>query len=341
MSPGLARAAELVRERGAAAQLYVMRQGSVELDLSVHCGPESLFWIFSASKPFTTVVVFQLVDQALITLDDPVCTHWPEFGKPEVTVRHVLRHRSGLPTAGNNVAEMLAMTDWSRSVRRLEEARLRFAPGGGPAYGYLSFGFILGELVRRVTGVSIQDSVAAGVVAPLGLSDTYLGLPDDQWPRHVPIQASGGPGAVVSSVLNRRSTRQAMIPAAGISTTARDLAHVYASLVADDGRLLTSGSLATARTPTSDGEFDRYARTWIRWAQGFQLGGPRDVPHAVTPMGRLSSTRTFGHNGSNCCIGWADPDRGLVIAYLTNRLTTRKADSAHLAAVADALLAAP
>lgn len=336
---GLARAVALVRARGAAAQLHVIRDGAIELDLALHCGPQSLFWIFSASKPFTAVAVYQLVDQGLITLDDPVCQHWPEFGKPGVTVRHVLRHRSGLPTAGHDLTETLAMTDWSRSIRRLERARLVLAPGDGPAYGYLSYGFILGELVHRVTGVSIQDSVTADVLAPLGLTDTYLGLPDDVWPRHVPMSATGFPGVVVATAVNRRATRRAVIPAAGISTTARDLAGFYAALLADDGRLVSRQSLAAARTPTSDVAYDRYARAWIRWGQGFQLGGPRAAEAAIAPMGRLSSPRTFGHNGSNCCIGWADPDRGLVVAYLTNRLTSRRADVAHLAAVADALLA--
>ncbi len=108
----------------------------------------------------------------------------------------------------------------------------------------------------------------------------------------------------------------------------------------DGSRVLSPSTVDIARTPSSDGELDRYARAPIRWSQGFQLGGPRHLPGAVSPMGALSSPRAFGHNGSNCCIAWADPDRDLVFAYLTGRLTSRAEDGRHLAAVADTILTA-
>jgi len=90
--------------------------------------------------------------------------------------------------------------------------------------------------------------------------------------------------------------------------------------------------------PSSEGRIDRFARTPIRWAEGFQLGGPRHVPGSITPMGMRSSPRTFGHNGSNCCMAWADPDRRIVFAYLTNTITRVRDDMQHLADVADAVL---
>jgi CubicO group peptidase (beta-lactamase class C family) len=116
---------------------------------------------------------------------------------------------------------------------------------------------VLGELVRRVTGSPIERLLALELLVPLRSGDTYLGLPDAEWPRHVPVRAGGPAGAGVEA-----------------------------------------------------------------------------------PMGALAGRRTFGHNGSGCCIGWADPERGLVVAYLTNRLTTRSADVRHQTNVADALLAA-
>lgn len=139
-------------------------------------------------------------------------------------------------------------------------------------------------------------------------------------------------------------TRRAVIPSAGLSTTARDLAAFYSMLmnggVAHDGvRILQPQSITAAIAPTGDGEIDRYAKAPIRWTAGFQLGGPSSIPGKLTSMGGLSSPRTFGHNGSGCYIGWADPDRRLVYAYLTNRVGGR-ADLAHHAAVADAFLAA-
>jgi CubicO group peptidase (beta-lactamase class C family) len=143
-------------------------------------------------------------------------------------------------------------------------------------------------------------------------------------------------------MLNRRSTRRAVIPSAGISTTARDLANFYFMLLqrgsARGLQILPPAIIEHARIPSSDGEIDRCIGTPVRWSQGFQLGGPRPAPFEPGPLGHRSSPRTFGHNGSNCCIGWADPDRNLVVAYVTNQLNGRRVDRAHQAAVADAIL---
>lgn len=344
----LERALALVRGRGAAAQLYVVRHGKVVLDRALGCGRDSLFWIFSASKPYTELLVLQLAEAGLLGLDDPVKAHWAEFargGKEAITVRHVLQHRTGLSAAGPAaVGDALAMTDWARSLRRIERARPRWPAGAVPAYSPLVSGFILGELVARVTARPVAELLRTTILTPLGAADTHLGLPDDQWSRHVPIQTRTPAGALVAAMVNRRATRRAVIPAAGISTTAADLAGFYLMLLNGGShgvhRILPAETIAQARIPSSDGEVDRVAHSPIRWAQGFQLGGPRSIPGAVSPMGARSSVNTFGHNGSNCCIAWADPDRQLVVAYLTNRVDGGSADLHHHAAVADLILSA-
>lgn len=349
------RVVDLVQGRGGAAQLCVIRDDAVVLDLSVGCAPSSLFWTFSAGKPYTALLVHLLAERGTLRLDDPVARSWPAFarhGKGDVTIRHVLQHRSGLPTAGSTLGDALAIADWDRSVRRIEDARLRWPAGAVPAYQLLTFGFILGEVVRRVTGVPVADLLRTEILDPLGVHDTFLGLTDDAWPRRVPLEvrvALGGRdplGAAVQRFLNRRETRQAVIPSAGVSTTARDLAELYAMLLrggvarGDRGpaRILTPATIDLARTPSSDGEVDRYARFPMRWSQGFQLGGDGSTPDALWTMGRMSSPRAFGHNGTNCCLGWADPDRRLAVAYLTNRITGRRADVGHQTAVAEAVL---
>jgi CubicO group peptidase (beta-lactamase class C family) len=158
------------------------------------------------------------------------------------------------------------------------------------------------------------------------------------------VVARGLAGRLLQSMFNRRSTRRAVIPSAGISTTARDLASFYLMLLrggmAHGRQILPPAILDRARMPSSDGEIDRCIGTPVRWSQGFQLGGPRPAPFEPGPLGHHSNVRTFGHNGSNCCIGWADPDRNLVVAYLTNQLNGRRVDRAHQAAVADTLLRA-
>jgi CubicO group peptidase (beta-lactamase class C family) len=336
----LAAAIGLIEARGGVAQLCVVRNGRVVVDRWFGCSPNALFWLFSASKPYLAVVVHQLVESGPLHLDDAVAAYWPEFaanGKREITIRHVLRHRSGFSTAGSYVGDVRTMTDWHRALRRIEQAKPRW-PIGTVAYSPLAFGFILGEVARRCTGLPIDELVRRSVLEPLGATDTYLGLPPDEWGRHVPIRANGPLGPFIQSVVNKRSTREAVVPAAGISTTARELAGFYQGLL--DGRLLRPESLAVAVEPSSEGEYDPVARGPIRWSQGFQLGGPRWMEGAVSSLGSLSSPRAFGHNGSNCCVGWADPDRQIAYAYLTNRVGRPGPDLAHHAAVADQVLAA-
>ncbi|SEF23235.1 CubicO group peptidase, beta-lactamase class C family [Amycolatopsis pretoriensis] len=320
--------AELVRARGARASLCVLRDGRVLLDIGP---PDALYWIFSASKPFVALLVHELAARSDLDLDDPVARYWPEFaggGKGAVTIRQVLRHRSGFATARGFARDALTMTDWPRAVRAIERAPLRWEPGAVPAYQPIVFGHILGELVRRVTGTSVGSLLTTEFLGPLGLADTFLGLPSSLWSRHVPVRGHGLGGPLVARVVNRRAVRGAVIPAAGISTTARDLARFYQALL--DG--FAGPAVAEARRPSGEAVVDRTIGTRIRWAQGFQLGG------VGRPMGTLSARETFGHNGSNCCIAWADPGRRLVFAYLTDRLVSGHSAAAHLGEVADAVL---
>jgi CubicO group peptidase (beta-lactamase class C family) len=149
-------------------------------------------------------------------------------------------------------------------------------------------------------------------------------------------------------VINRRSTRQAVIPAASVSATAGSLARLYQALLSggalDGVRVLRPESIEAATQPTSNGEFDRYLRLPIHWSQGFQLGGERPgsarAGGGYAPMGTLASVRTFGHNGSYVCLAWADPERQVVMAYLSSRLVSRAAGARHMSAVSDAVLRA-
>jgi CubicO group peptidase (beta-lactamase class C family) len=342
MPDRLAGARALVEARGAVAQLCVLREGEVLLDLATGCRPDELFWVFSASKPYVAMLVHLLAQRGELSLDDPVARHWPEFaqrGKESVTIRQVLRHRAGVPVARSVLADGWTMPDWAASVRHIAAAAPKWPAGQVPAYHIVSYGFILGEVVRRVTGVPVDTALRDELLDPLGLADTHLGLPRELWPRHVPVHGTGIAGLTGRAFFNRRRTREAVIPAAGVSTTARDLARFYQALL-DGTPVLRPETVREARKPSSDGEVDRFIRLPIRWAQGFQLGGPGSEGAWRRPMGQHSSPLTFGHNGSNCCIGWADPDRGLAFAYLTNLLVPGHAGARHLSDVADAVLAA-
>ncbi|MEA5365084.1 serine hydrolase domain-containing protein [Amycolatopsis sp., V23-08] len=334
--PALERSvAELVRARGARASLCVLRDGRVLLDRSFGVPADALFWIFSASKPFVALLVHQLAVRGALSLDAPVAEYWPEFargGKGAITVRHVLRHRSGFASARGFAGDALTMTDWARTVRAIERVTPRWAPGEVAAYQPIVYGHLLGEVVRRVTGEDVDVLLRKEFLGPLGLADTHLGLPDELWPRHVPLRGRDAGARLTARMVNRRAVRRAVIPAAGVSTTARDLATFYQALL--DGDVVDAVAVREARRPSGDAVVDRTIRTRIRWAQGFQLGG------VGRPMGTLSGRETFGHNGSNCCVAWADPARGLVFAYLTDRVVSGHSAAAHLGAVADAVLTA-
>src|SRR6185437_4599628 len=226
----LSQVLDLIQARGAAAQLCVIRDGKVVLDRSFGCRTDSLFWTFSASKPHVALLIHLLAERKQVSLDDPVATYWPQFGrhgKDRVTLRHVLQHRTGLFCARVSLGDVIVMTDWGRSIRRIENARPRWTPGELPAYQALSYGFILGEVIRRRTGRAVEEVLATELLAPLRAHDTYLGLPDDQGQRRVPVVARGLAGYLLQAVVNRSATRRAVIPSAGISTTARDLATFY------------------------------------------------------------------------------------------------------------------
>jgi CubicO group peptidase (beta-lactamase class C family) len=264
---GLTRALDLVQARGATAQLCVLHDGRVVLDRAIGCRPDALLWLFSASKPFIALLVHLLAERGELSLDDRMARYWPRFGrrgKDGITIRQVLRHRSGLPVARSRVLDALAMTDWEQSVRRLEDASPAWPPGQVPAYHYISYGFLLGELVRRVTGTALPEFLAAEFLRPLGLNDVHLGLTDRQWPRHVPVRGRGPAGAVSAAFVNRRVTWEAVIPAAGVSATARDLALFYQALLCggerDGVRVLRPETVQEARRPSSDGETDRFLR---------------------------------------------------------------------------------
>jgi CubicO group peptidase (beta-lactamase class C family) len=335
-SAAITAAMAMITKRGASAQLMVLHHGEVVIDQAWGVAPDVPFLLFSAGKPFVAVLTHRLAEQGIIGLDHPVARYWPEFaanGKTEITVRQVLQHRSGLPYAGSLLRDALACRDWDRSVRALAAARPVHEPGTVPAYHTLSYGFLLGEVIRRATGEPLRDVMHRELFAPLGLRHTHLGTPPDRWPHRVPLRGAAGPQQFL---FNRRGAREAVIPAASMSATARDLARFYQGLL--DNTVLND--LAQAVAPSSEGEVDRTVGRTVRWSAGFQLGGPDGDPTRVRPLGRLTSPRTFGHNGSNACLGWADPDRRLVVAYVTNRLTRTQAASPHLCALSDTLVRA-
>jgi CubicO group peptidase (beta-lactamase class C family) len=329
----------LARERGGASSTLVLRGEEVLFEQLVGCEPDDLFYTFSVSKPFTALAVHLLAQRGLLDLDAPVAEYWPEYGaggKASVTVRHVLTHRSGAPySTGWAVGDAMRMADWRASVAAAEHARPRYSPGLTVAYHLLSFGFVLGELVRRVDGRPIRAFLDEEFVRPLGMTDTHLGLTTELWRRRVPLVAGHPVERARRALFNRRRVREAVIPAAGIQTTARDLGRFYRMLLTGAAPL-TPQTVAAARAVSADGELDRVIGHTMRWGTGFQLG----FPGHVRPMGTRANPQMFGHNGSAVCNVWADPDRDLVFVWLNSVILPRHAGLAHISRLSDAVIEA-
>lgn len=352
---GLRAVAELVEGEVGRAQVLVRRSGVVALDRAIRCRADALFLLFSAGKPFTAVLVHGLAQDGVVDLDRPLADCWPELaahGKGAITWRQVLQHRSGLPAVGGVTRDALRMTSWSDSVRAIERARLRFPPGERPAYQTLTQGFLLGEGVRRtlapespVDGAAVRAALLSRVTGPVGLDDVHLGLPPGLGARVVRVVPVGTRAVTAAAWLNRPAVRAAVVPAATVHGTAGDLAAFYDALLAPVTRaaapaLLGPAQLAEATALSSDGEIDATLHAPVRWSAGFQLGGPVPDPARPRALGRTTSPGTFGHNGSYACVGWADPERDLVLALVTDRLPTPEWGAAFLDEVAARVVAA-
>ncbi|MGM7668759.1 serine hydrolase domain-containing protein [Microbacterium sp. A93] len=332
---------EMAASRQAAVQLTVVHRGQVVLDGASGCTPDALGWLFSASKPFTSLLVHRLAGRGLLDLDAAVAAYWPAYGtggrgsKSGTTLRDVLTHRTAVPTAGPYPAAVLTMHRAEPSAVRVARGRRRGRRYAGvSAYQPLDSGFILAEVARRAAGRGAEgwaELLRREVLDPAGMDDVHPGVPDAEMHRCLPLDGSwrAGPGGpVVAAVLNRRAVRQARIPAAGISTTARQLARFYAELLHCPER-------AALCAPSSDGGRDAWTRLPTRWGTGVQLGGTGDG----CPFGATSTERTFGHNGSDVCLGWADPDLDLAVGMVTDRASGHPADRKLMARVSDLIRA--
>jgi len=343
------------------AQLAVFVDGELVIDLAGGTtGPdgdrethETRHVLFSCTKPYAAVTLHSLVEEGALAYDDRVVDHWPEFAeegtdKAAITVRQVLSHTAGLQKSTID-ARPAAWNDWDAVIETLEDQDPLTPPGEVPAYHSLTFGWLVGELVRRVSGTAIEEAATARVFEPLGMAQTGIGLREDEDDDVAtvvgfePFDRCRDPGeglgnnAAVAEPFNSEETHRAVIPASNGIGTARDMARFYACLAnggeLEGTRLLESETVdrmtRLAAETASDGTLDREAR----FALGFWKGGT-----TVAPYGSLSPEHVFGHAGLGSSVGWADPEENIGFAYVTNGV--RDGTYEHLArvnALADAV----
>ncbi|WP_232667298.1 serine hydrolase domain-containing protein [Pseudonocardia sp. TRM90224] len=329
----------------AGAQLAVHVRGRRVVDLWTGDGVagDTLTGIYSSTKGASTLTVALLVQDGALQLDQPVAEHWPEFaaaGKSRITLRDVLTHRSGvIGVDGGLSAEELA--DDRVIAQRLAGQRPYWRPGTAYGYGgYVSFA-IVGEVVRRATGRSLQATYEERIRAPYDL-DLYLGLPealDDRYRETLPGEASAeqlaafwatapGPQSIAGigyglnstppldqvAFANTRRVRALGQASAGGVGSARGLAGLYqAAIFGLDGRapLLDRNTLDEFAMLHSTGR-DLVAGEAGQYALGFQAKGLR-YP--------FLSARSIGHNGSAGSEAFADPLSGIAFGYTRRRFS--------------------
>ncbi len=303
---------------------------------------DTLVNFFSVGKAFTTLCALRLVGAGLADLDRPLARDWPEFaagGKGEITLRHVLSHRAGLPAIARALPDG-SMLDWQAMTKSLEEQTPWWQPGSAHGYHVNTFGYLVGELVRRLTGATLGDMLREEIAKPLG-ADVHIGLPlsehgrvaEFHWPEGgrpaMPGNLAGDalmrwntywnpPGISGAGWVNTAAWRSAEIPSTNGHGTARGVARIYAALVrggATDGVEIVGGDLLREAVRTHSFGIDRVLERTTRFGLGFQL------PHEERKLGPNGGA--FGHVGAGGSLGFCDPETGLAFAYVTNDMGPR------------------
>lgn len=324
---------------GASAAVYLDGEpvvdiwgGYVDADRSVGWERDTLTAVNSTTKNMTALCALILADRGRLDLSAPVAAYWPEFaaaGKENVLVRHVLSHTAGLPDL-SPLSAVEDLYDWQSVTAGLAAQAPEWEPGTAAGYHALTFGFLVGEIVRRVTGRSLGEFFAEEVAKPLG-ADFHIGLSAEDDRRVAPLvpppsqtddyaaSAPSGPdgtrreytgAAVRVRDANSVAWRRAQIPAVNGFGNARSVALVQ-SVLANRGsaggvRLLSPQGCEPAWQEVFHGE-DRVLRTSMSWTVGFGKFG-----------------NTFGWGGWGGSLVASDPDARMTVAYVMNQMIDRE-----------------
>ncbi|MGW7131464.1 serine hydrolase domain-containing protein [Streptomyces bobili] len=320
---------------------------------------DTLVNVWSTSKGPTALCAHLLADRGLLDLDAPVADYWPEFaaaGKEGVLVRHLLSHRAGL--AGLREPHTLEqLYDWELTTARLAATEPWWEPGTRSGYHALTYGFLVGEVVRRVSGLLPGAFLEREVTGPLGI-DFTIGLPEKEAGRaaemvHPPAASSSEQAAVFAQLTptaiaaltnplagageaNTPAWRAAEIPAANGHGTARAVATLYGVLAGGgsaDGRRVLSPEAAERVREGQGGCRDLVLGAGFAHETeiglGLWLSGPNGS-YGPNP-------RAFGHDGFGGSCGLADPEAGLSLGYVMNRMGPHIADDPRKMALVKAV----
>ena len=334
------------------ASISVVVDGAAVVDLwAGHIGPDrtkpwerdTIVNVWSTTKGITATCMHRLVDQGLLDLDAPVANYWPEFaqaGKETLPVRYLLSHQAGLPA----ISEPLPLGSafkWDVMTDALAKQKPWWEPGTKHGYHAFTYGWLLGEVLRRITGETLGTYFRKQIAEPLGL-DFHIGLAPEydvrtaetisaeppqpgetnfvldmlKDPQSMPFKVLANPPDLFTpGVVNTREWRAAEIPAANGHGNARAVARLYGALAwggeLDGVRVLSPEAIERATVEQASGR-DEVMGLNLRPALGFVLTSP-DASLGPNP-------RAFGHSGAGGSLGFADPDAKVGFGYAMNRM---------------------
>ncbi|MCR9094802.1 MAG: beta-lactamase family protein [bacterium] len=335
---------------------------------------ETMSMSFSTSKGITSTLLNQLVDRGELDYDDPIARYWPEFGangKGTISVRDLMTHRAGLSRIRPLIDRGDRILDWEYMTDALAAAEAK--PTTHSAYHALTYGWLTGELIQRITGRELGDVIRDELEAPLDLDGIYIGATPDAKARAA--QLSGRPGASRSGLMDRifsDRTATALTRLNRLVGSRLDVKHLLDALVPPDGAeaLFDGDRILDVPVPAANGLFTArsLARIYAAIAEEGSLDGTRLFsPAAVRRMSQVQvktadrvlpirmywrlgyhtaftfkgGLRTaFGHFGFGGSGAWADPSRRLSVAMINNRVGGTPFGDIRIAAIGSSVLKA-
>ncbi len=319
------------------AQLYVSLKGEPIADAGVGLARRGvlmdegtlMLWL-SSTKPIAAIAIAQLWEQEKLKLDDPVAKFIPEFGvngKEPITIRHLLTHTGGFRGMVGNWEDQ----PWDDVIAAVCAARLEtgWVPGHKAGYHTLTSWYILGEIVRRLSGISYDHYVRDNIFLPLGMNDSWIGMPPEQYRaygnRIGQMHDTSGAEPVAPHFLDTERGAAFCRPGSNGHGPVRELGMLYEALLnggsRNGARILSPRTVEALVAGHRLGMYDHTFRHVIDWGLGFIRNSNRygadTLPYGFGPH---ASERIFGHSGHQSSTAFCDPEHGLVVAWVFNGL---------------------
>ncbi len=320
---------------------------------------DTMALVYSATKGLTATCVHVLASRGLIDHESPVAQYWPEFaanGKQDITVAQLMSHQAGVPQLPDGLISD-DLLDWERMVAGIALLEPAWEPGTDTGYHALTFGYLAGELVRRVDGRSVGAFLRDEIAAPLGLTQLHIGTTPDIEPRIAKLisraddnidraagwkqifdvapliaRAISPPDGRLNDVLDSPAGHQAEVPAVNAVASARDLARLYACLANGgelDGVRIMSEQTVRTMSERRTHRADKILFVPVGWSLGYMTGGDDGRPQGA----RLSA---FGHVGFGGSMGFCDPEINMSFGLVLNLLDRDLLGAGRTAALAEA-----